>query len=336
MATIPEGRRCHLRYSHGTLGRLWLITRKGAIMKVGDKGLDFAYLPTTYAQMVKDGAEFFCRYSKGAGTSQSSLDIRTKPGEIAMATKLGADFLANFELSEGTPEEGAASGKKHGLADKDFWESRGLAPRAGVIISWETTDNHSKYPAVAAFINAYHSAIERPVGMYGPLNALRVFRGEGIIDFTWLPMSSSLSGINTSGMSQSQYAAKMEQVARDNGINLCQNRNRYMTNKGDWNVYTTATKIPFTHLQALGGDMPNLDETDLDQIESRIKKVFRISDNMQIIQFGQANNDRAFAILDSEIDALTKTVSVLAGAETTEAAQLVTILGILQSLQTGG
>jgi len=246
------------------------------VVKVGDRGCDYALQPKSDAQLAADGLRFKCRYSKGV--SGASNNFATKPGEIASTVKANMDFYANFEKSIGTPEEGAVSGKAHGLADKLFWDSRGLAPKAGVIISWETTDNHSKYSTVAAFINAYHSAIGRPVGMYGPLNALKVLRDDGTIEFTWLPMSSALSGINTSGLNQEKYAAKMEQVAKDNGINLVQNRNRLYNNGADEDYYVTASKIPFSHLQALSGVLQEDDMYDAkaeqrlyDHIDGRLR-----------------------------------------------------------------
>lgn len=81
-------------------------------------------------------------------------------------------------------------------------------------------------------------------------------RRRGLIVCTWLPMASSVSGIDTSGMDQVHYAAKVELVARENGINLCQNRNRWyrQPNGGygaDEDVYVTALTHPFSHLQAL-------------------------------------------------------------------------------------
>ena len=224
-------------------------------MQVGDIGLDAAFPPTSYAQMAKDGARFFLRYSKGEGGASNS--ISTKPGEIGQALAVG-DFIGNFELGEGTPEEGAASGRKHGNADRDFWLKRGYAPGAGVIVSWETSDNRAKYAAVGQFIEAYASAVGRPPGLYGPLNALVFFRDRGLIDLTWLPMSSALSGINTNDahgfpLPQSQYAAVMEKAGKDHGINLVQNRNRWYGVAADENKYVTALTKPFSHLQALGG-----------------------------------------------------------------------------------
>ena len=226
------------------------------VLKVGDRGLDFAYQPTTYAKMAQDGACFWCRYSKGIGISDSSLAIRCKPGEITQAVAAGGDFFANFELAEGTPEGGAAAGKANGLKDHDFWPSVGLAAKAGVIISWETSDNKSLYGKVGDFIEAYSTAVGRIAGLYGPLNALTFFRDRGMIDLTWLPMSSQLSGINTAGLSQAEYAKKMEQVGRDNGINLVQNRNRWYGVQADENVITTMWTKPFSHLQAISGGVP--------------------------------------------------------------------------------
>jgi hypothetical protein len=55
----------------------------------------------------------------------------------------------------------------------------------------------------------------------------------------------------------------------------------------------------------LEDDVP-LTDAEYDQIEARavaaVRKVLRISDDMNIIQFGQSNNDQAFQILDKEID----------------------------------
>jgi len=56
----------------------------------------------------------------------------------------------------------------------------------------------------------------------------------------------------------------MEKVAKDNGINLVQNRNRLYSGGADEDIYITASKIPFSHLQALKGNiMATLDVDDL-------------------------------------------------------------------------
>jgi len=220
-------------------------------MKVGDKGIDFAFAPDTYEGMVKKGARFFCRYSDGSGISSKVC----KGGEIASAASFGADFFANYEHAETSPERGATYGKSEGTIDKDFWNSRGLAPGAGVIISWEPGNDTSKFNAVAGFIDAYRNAIGRPVGLYAGLPALKEMRRRGLVHFTWLPMSSLASNLNFGNIAQAEYAAKMEGVAKDNGINLCQNRYRWYNGSADENVYTTAVSTPFSHLQALGEDM---------------------------------------------------------------------------------
>jgi hypothetical protein len=229
------------------------------VLKVGDVGIDYANQPASDAAIAAAGATFKCRYSSGTAFVEGSTAFVstkcTKKGEIQSTVANNMDFFGNFEKSEGTPTEGAASGKNHGLADKDFWNSRGLAPKAGVIISWEPGSDKSQWNNVAAFIQAYKTAIGRPVGGYMGLPSLIEMRRRGLIDFTWLPMSSAASGINFGNVTQAVYAAKMKQLAIDNGINLCQNRNRwYIVNgipQADENVYTTAVTKPFSHLQAL-------------------------------------------------------------------------------------
>jgi len=228
-------------------------------LAVGSKGIDFAYNPTghadidaEYSQMVHDGAHFFCRYSAGTLVSAKV----TRRGEPAAAAKYGADFFANFEGAESTPLQGATAGAQCGTKDKDFWDEVGLAPGAGVIVSLEPGNDSSDWPALSAFLEAYHAKTARPLGLYAGLQTLIEMRRRGLIVCTWLPMASSASRIDTSGMDQPHYAAKLEQVARDNGITLCQNRNRWYRepNGGygaDEDVYITALSHPFTHLQAL-------------------------------------------------------------------------------------
>jgi hypothetical protein len=221
-------------------------------MKVGDRGVDFAHLPATYEKMKSDGVKYVCRYS--AGVDGSSNDKTARPGEIDHAVKVGMDFIANFEKSTSTPIEGGPSGKRHGLADKDFWNARGLAPGAGVIISWEPGSDKNQYTNVAAFLTAYRGAIDRPVGLYAGLPAMVEMRRRGIIDFTWLPMSSIASGYYWPNITGAEYSRRMEALAKDNGINLCQNRQRMYGTGADVDVFTTMNHTPFTHLQALEGD----------------------------------------------------------------------------------
>jgi hypothetical protein len=228
-------------------------------IQVNQVGIDFAAMPDPkgYAGIARNHARFVCRYSDGLGGGGK----RTQPHEIADAVAQGLDFLANFEFFENTPEEGAASGRRHGTADRDFWDSRGLAPGAGVIISWEPGNDRSKFADVAAFVTHYRDAVGRPVGMYAGLPALLWMRRHDIIDFTWLPMSCAASGLDFGDLPQPRYAARMRQAAEDNGLNLVQNRNRWYRQGTDangnprWgadeNIVVTLPAKPWSHLQAL-------------------------------------------------------------------------------------
>lgn len=229
---------------------------------VGMKGIDFSSMPdpSGYAGVAKKGAGFVCRYSAGVGGASNSKCA--KSGEVADAVAHGVDFLANFELKESTPEDGAEQGREHGAADRDFWESRGLAPHAGVILSWEPGSDESQFRTVADFITHYKQAIGRPVGLYAGLQALLWMRKREVIDFTWLPMSSFASGFNFGPISQQEYASRMLKIAQDNGLNMVQNRNRwYLQGKdergndvfgADENIIVNLPAIPWSQLQATG------------------------------------------------------------------------------------
>jgi hypothetical protein len=229
-------------------------------IQVGQVGIDFAFMPDPhgYAGIARNHAKFVCRYSDGLGGNEK----RTQPGEIQDAARHGIDFLANFEFFENTREEGGASGRRHGQADRDFWNDRGLARGAGVILSWEPGNDRSKFDEVASFITHYRDAIDRPVGLYAGLPALLWMRKHDVIDFTWLPMSSAASNLDFGDISQREYAAKMLHVAQDHGLNLVQNRNRWYA-KGvdehgntiwgaDENIVVNLPAIPWSHLQAAG------------------------------------------------------------------------------------
>jgi hypothetical protein len=229
---------------------------------VGMRGLDFSLMPdsTGYAGIARNGAGFVCRYSAGVGGASNPKC--TKSGEIADAVAHGVDFLANFELSEDTLQGGAGPGREHGAADRQFWESRGLAPGAGVILSWEPGSDTSKFGLVADFISSYKRAIGRPVGLYAGLPALLWMRQRDLIDFTWLPMSSAASGFTWGAIPQPEYAARMLTIARDNGLNMVQNRNRWYpqgTDQGgnevygaDENIIVNLPAIAWSQLQAAG------------------------------------------------------------------------------------
>jgi len=229
-------------------------------IQVGQVGIDFAFMPDAhgYAGIARHHAKFVCRYSDGLGGS----DKRTQPGEIHDAAEQGIDFLANFEVFENTREEGGASGRRHGEADRDFWHDRGLARGAGVILSWEPGNDRSKFDEVAKFITHYRDAIDRPVGLYAGLPALLWMRKHDFIDFTWLPMSSAASNLNFGDISQREYAAKMLHVAEDHGLNLVQNRNRWYAKGTDehgntiWgadeNIVVNLPAVPWSHMQAAG------------------------------------------------------------------------------------
>jgi hypothetical protein len=199
------------------------------------RGIDFSFMPDSrgYAGIAANGAGFVCRYSAGVGGASNPKC--TRPGEIADATAHKVDFLANFELAESTPERGARSGREHGAADREFWASRGLAPGAGVLLSWEPGNDTSMFAQVADFITSYKAAIGRPVGLYAGLPALLWMRHRDLIDFTWLPMSSVASGFNWGAISQVEYAARMLKIGQDNGLNMVQNRNRWYPQGKDKN-----------------------------------------------------------------------------------------------------
>jgi hypothetical protein len=233
---------------------------------VNMRGIDFAFMPDPngYAGIAGNGAGFVSRYSAGVGGAANSKC--TKANEIADAAGQGVDFLANFELKESTPEEGAASGRNHGAADGDFWAARGLAATAGVAVSWEPGSDSSKFGAVADFLTGFRATLGRPVGMYSSLPALLFMRQRQLIDFTWLSMSSSASGFNWGPISQADYAARMLRLAQDNGLNMVQNRNRWYPKGQDTNGNTIfgadediVVNLPagaWSHLQAAGGAVP--------------------------------------------------------------------------------
>jgi len=226
---------------------------------VNMRGIDFAFMPDNsgYAGIAKNHAGFVCRYSAGVGGASNAKC--TKPGEIADAVHHKVDFLANFELAETTREGGARPGSEHGKADRDFWASRGLAAGAGVILSWEPGNDASKFGAVADFLTSYRAAVGRPAGLYAGLPALLWMRQHELIDFTWLPMSSAASGFNFGRISQKEYAARMLKIAKDNGLNLVQNRNRWYRSKdangnvvfgADENIIVNLPRIAWSHMQA--------------------------------------------------------------------------------------
>jgi hypothetical protein len=228
---------------------------------VNGRGIDFAFMPDRdgYAGIAKNGAGFVSRYS--AGTNSPGFGKATKPGEIADAVSHGVDFLANFERAETTREGGARPGREHGLADRDFWASRGLAAGAGVTLSWEPGNDSSLFGAVADFIEAYKTAIGRPVGLYAGLPALLFMRQRHLINFTWLPMSSAASNLDFGHISQHDYAARMLKVAHDNGLNLVQNRNRWymhtdaqghVTFGADENIVVNLPSVPWSQMQVSG------------------------------------------------------------------------------------
>lgn len=221
---------------------------------VGMKGIDFAFAPDDYPGFARNGAGFVSRYSAGVGGAGNGKC--TRDGEIAQAVANNVDFIGNFELSETTPEEGGQSGIHHGAADKDFWNVRGYAPAAGVIISHEPGNDPAKFAAVADFITNYRAAIGRPVGLYAGLSELLWMRQRSLIDFTWLPMSSSASGYNWGGISQTQYAANMLKLAQDNGLNMVQNRNRWYGSGADEDIMVNMPGVPFSHMQAIGRPAP--------------------------------------------------------------------------------
>lgn len=229
---------------------------------VGMRGIDFAFMPDPqgYAGIARAHAGFVFRYSAGVGGASNAKCA--KPGEITDAVQHGLDFIANFELEEWTPTEGAASGRRHGAADAEFWHERGLAPHAGVIVSWEPGTDQSQFGAVADFLSAYRSAIGRPIGLYSGLQALTFMRDRHLIDVTWLSMASSASGFNWGDIPQSEYAARMLSIAREHGCTLVQNRNRWYF-KGtdaqgndiygaDEDIVVTLPPVPFSQLQSSG------------------------------------------------------------------------------------
>jgi hypothetical protein len=231
------------------------------IIAVGLRGVDFASMPdgNGYVGIKRNGAEFVSRYSAGVGGSSNGKCA--KAGEIADAVSRGVDFLANFELDGSTPEEGGHSGTRHGAADRDFWAARGLAAGAGVTVSWEPGTDTSKFGAVADFLSNFRAALGRPVGLYSGLQALLAMRQRQLIDFTWLSMSSNASGLDFGNIPQSEYAARMLKVAKDNGLNMVQNRNRWyrgvdshgnVTWGADEDIIVNLPSVAWSQLQASG------------------------------------------------------------------------------------
>lgn len=235
------------------------------VLELNDVGIDFAIMPDPdgYAGIQKNRAKFVFRYSAGAAFIEGGTAFVDRKcchvDEIDHAVTHEMDFIGNFELSESTPTEGRASGLRHGAADKRFWDSRGLHPKAGVTVSWEPGTDRSLWPAVANFLEGYREGSQRLIGMYAGLPTLLHFRDVvKLLDFTHMPMSTFANGLPE--VLDSEKPALLEKAARDNGINMCQNFKRWYPPAGaDEDIYTTEPQIAFSHLQAKTGWTPGGD-----------------------------------------------------------------------------
>lgn len=167
---------------------------------VGTKGYDSANSidPKT---AFSDGGRFQMRYSAGAGNSRSTTAWKLcKTDEIQSILASGSAFGANSEWYETRCTEGAAAGTEDGVADLEFWKSRGLPPGSSIYISWDSAPNSSQFGAVKAYVEAYNKALGGYYvadGLYAGIPALVWMSANSITRHGWIPEAASWSSPKT-------------------------------------------------------------------------------------------------------------------------------------------
>jgi hypothetical protein len=162
----------------------------------GDIGIDFSGASITAAQAKKNGAKFLIRYSAGVGNNSTNTQWKLcKTGEIPAAEAAGIDFIANSEWYESRITEGHAAGVADGLADLNFWKSRGLAKGATIYVSWDATPSPGSFDAVAHYLKGYADSLGGyyEVGLYAGTPALKEMLKRGVVTKTWRPNAGSWS-----------------------------------------------------------------------------------------------------------------------------------------------
>lgn len=222
-------------------------------MEAFARGIDYSALRPDPHDVAANGARFVIRYSAGAESGTARMQWKLcGSGEIAAAVAAGLDFVANSESYGERPTEGAASGRADGAADREFWQSRGLAEGAAIYVSWDADPQPAQYDAVAAYLSAYGEALGGAyrVGLYGGDHAIAEMRRRGVIAFGWRSMSDAFSADGSYYQPGARWQEVAAEVAAVSSANLWQDGNRWYGSQADEDV---VLRPPIgSHLEAAG------------------------------------------------------------------------------------
>lgn len=270
--------------------------------------------PPSASALVAAGVKFCSHYIADRWTSPVTLtDPSTwptkclRPKEVQAYIDAGIQMFTNWETSATAMTSGYSRGVEAARNSLTMAKLCGLPDDRPIYFSADSVDFNTfdTYKLARSFLQGAVSVlgVDR-VGVYGSYYVVDWAVGDGVAKWFWQTYAwSDKQWHSATHIQQFPDGASGKFHVTIDGIQ-CDIDRSVKADYGQWPV---------------GGDMP-LDTTDLDNVKAQVKagvsELFRISGAMDIIQFGQSNNVRAFSILasrlqsiEAKINGLTSTLS---------------------------
>ena len=171
----------------------------------GVVGIDSAR-PVDSTRAVASGSRLQVRYSAGAATDPGhpshglNAGKLCGQGEIAAIVASGQDFLANDEWYETRTTEGTQAAAHDAPVVLEFWQSRGLAKGATVMLNLDAAPDLSKLASIQAYVDEFNRRLDGYYladGFYAGVPMLAALAKSGHCRHGWIPEAAGWSTANT-------------------------------------------------------------------------------------------------------------------------------------------
>jgi hypothetical protein len=161
-----------------------------AIVKAGEKGVDFSFARPPAARLLELGYTFVVGYISVPPAS-SAKNITKAECDTYIAA--GLKVLLVWEMSATSPNQGAPAGQSHGRDAKLAAALRGYPFEVPILVAVDTNTTPALIDAHEAYVRAFaQQCAPYPVGIYGDTDILG--RCSGLWRIGWVPNAWSWSG----------------------------------------------------------------------------------------------------------------------------------------------
>lgn len=161
-----------------------------AIVKAGEKGVDFSFARPPAVRLLELGYTFVVGYISVPPASPAK-NITAAECDAYIAA--GLKVLLVWEMSASSPNQGAPAGTSHGRDAKTQATARGYPTDVPILCADDTNTTPANIDAHEAYVRAFAAACAPyPIGVYGDTDILG--RCTGLWQVGWLPNAWSWSG----------------------------------------------------------------------------------------------------------------------------------------------